>query len=57
MNRYIACHSHAQSPNGPRRSTPSFERLTALGLSEEEIRRIVENELAVVRKKSDTEVT
>jgi len=34
----------------------AIERLTALGLSEEEIRRIVENELAVARKKSDTEV-
>lgn len=34
----------------------AIERLTVLGLSEEEIRRIVENELAVARKKSDTEV-
>ena len=34
----------------------AIERLTALGLSEEEIRRIVENELAVARKKGDTEV-
>lgn len=34
----------------------TIERLSALGLSEEEIRRIVENELAVTRKKGDTEV-
>lgn len=34
----------------------AIERLAALGLSEEEIRRIVENELAVARKKSNTEV-
>jgi GntR family transcriptional regulator len=33
-----------------------IERLTALGLTEEEIRRIVENELAVARAKNDTEV-
>ncbi|MGH8318157.1 MAG: GntR family transcriptional regulator [Steroidobacteraceae bacterium] len=34
----------------------AIERLIALGLSEEEIRRIVENELAVARKNGDTEV-
>jgi GntR family transcriptional regulator len=34
----------------------AIERLSALGLSEEEIRRIVENELAMTRKKGDTEV-
>ena len=34
----------------------AIERLAALGLSEEEIRRIVENELAVARKIRDTEV-
>jgi GntR family transcriptional regulator len=34
----------------------AIERLSALGLSEEEIRRIVENELAVARNKGDTEV-
>jgi hypothetical protein len=33
------------------------ERLRALGLSEAEIRRTVENELAVARKNHDTEVT
>ena len=36
--------------------TTVIERLTELGLSEEEIRRIVENELAVSRKSRDTEV-
>ncbi|MGH7715373.1 MAG: hypothetical protein ACREML_05175, partial [Vulcanimicrobiaceae bacterium] len=35
----------------------AIERLTALGLSEEEIRRIVENELAVTREIRDAEVT
>ena len=34
----------------------AIERLIALGLSEEEIRRIVENELAVTRKNRDTEL-
>jgi GntR family transcriptional regulator len=34
----------------------AIQRLTALGLSEEEIRRIVENELAMTRKKGDAEV-
>jgi GntR family transcriptional regulator len=34
----------------------AIERLAALGLSEEEIRRIIENELTVVRKNNDTEV-
>jgi GntR family transcriptional regulator len=34
----------------------AIERLTALGLSEEEIRRIVENELAVARKNGASEV-
>ena len=34
-----------------------IERLRALGLSEEEIRRIVESELAVARKKRATETT
>jgi GntR family transcriptional regulator len=36
--------------------TSLIERLTELGLSEEEIRRIVENELAVSRKSRDSEV-
>ena len=36
--------------------TSVIERLTELGLSEEEIRRIVENELAVSRKSRDSEV-
>jgi GntR family transcriptional regulator len=36
--------------------TSVMERLTELGLSEEEIRRIVENELAVSRKSRDSEV-
>jgi GntR family transcriptional regulator len=34
----------------------AIERLAALGLSEEEIRRVVENELAATRKHQDTEV-
>ncbi len=34
----------------------AIERLAALGLTEEEIRRIVENELAVARKSRDTEM-
>ncbi len=34
----------------------AIERLIALGLSEEEIRRIVENELAVARKNRDREL-
>lgn len=34
----------------------AVERLTALGLSEEEIRRIVENELAVARRNRNSEV-
>lgn len=34
----------------------TVERLTALGLTEEEIRRIVENELAVARENRGTEV-
>jgi GntR family transcriptional regulator len=34
----------------------AIERLSALGLSEEEIRRIVENGLAVARKGDDSEV-
>jgi GntR family transcriptional regulator len=34
----------------------AIERLSALGLSEEEIRRIVENGLAVARKGGDSEV-
>ena len=33
----------------------AIERLAAFGLSEEEIRRIIENELAVVRKNKDME--
>jgi GntR family transcriptional regulator len=35
----------------------AVERLIALGLSEEEIRRIVENELAVARNRSTAEVS
>jgi GntR family transcriptional regulator len=34
----------------------AIDRLTALGLTEEEIRRVVENELAAARKNRDTEV-
>jgi GntR family transcriptional regulator len=36
---------------------PLIERLAALGLSEEEIRRIVESELAGARRGHDTEVS
>lgn len=35
----------------------AIERLAALGLSEEEIRRIVENELAVARRGHDAEMS